>query len=89
MQSIITKYHGPGNVRGSRIVATATGGLRRSYSIDNAMSIDENHKEAAAKFAREFDWSGEWIGGAYDDKDAQVFVRRWHDNRDTFTVEPR
>lgn len=87
MQSIITKYIGPGNVRGSRIVAKATGGIRRTYPLNNAQSVDGNHKDAAAKLARELGWSGQWIGGAYDDKGAQVFVRRWHDNRDTFTVE--
>lgn len=86
MQSIITKYLGPGNVRGSRISVKATGGVRRSYHVDNAMSVDANHIAAAQRFARELGWSGEWIGGAYDDKGAQIFVRRWHDDRDSFIV---
>lgn len=87
MQSIITKYHGPRNVRGSRVSATATGGLRRTYTWNDAKSADDNHKDAAAKLAQEFGWSGKWHGGAYNDKGAQIFVRQWHDERDSFTVE--
>lgn len=81
MQSIITKYHGPGNVRGARVIATATGGLHRSYSWDHAKNSEDNHKDAAAKFAREFDWDGRFVGGAYNDKGAWIFVREWSDKR--------
>lgn len=88
MQSIIAKYIGPGNVRGSRIIVKATGGIRRSYKLAVELSNDENLKACAQKFAQELGWSGEWIGGAYDNKGALIFVRQWHDRRDNFKVSP-
>lgn len=87
MQSIITKYFGPGNVRGSRVQAKATGGISRFYSWDDSLSSDQNHKNAAENLAKELGWSGRWVAGAYNDKGAEVWVRLWHDGRDQFTVE--
>lgn len=84
MQSIITQYAGPTNTRGSRIIARSTSGIRRSYPVDNAKSIDENHKNAALTFAIEFGWNGHYVGGAYNDKGAQIWVREWYDRRDSF-----
>lgn len=87
MQSIIVKYHGPTNKRAAKMSATSTSGIRKYFSYDNAAkNNDERHRDAAKAFAVQMNWSGEWIGGAYNDAGATVWVRRWHDDRDTFTV---
>lgn len=86
MQSIITRYTGPTNTRGSRIIARSTGGIRRTYPIRNDLTNDANHKGAAHSLAMELAWSGEWVGGAYNDKGDQIWVRWWEDKRDNFSV---
>lgn len=55
MQAIITKYHGPGNVRGSRVSAHAQAG-RIYLDWDDALNKEENHKLAARLFAQKFSW---------------------------------
>lgn len=62
MQAITTKFHGPGNVRGSRVSATAEAG-RISLEWDHRLNPDENHKAAAVAFARKFGWKGTLVGG--------------------------
>lgn len=86
MQSIITKYHGP-TVKGpSRISATSTSGIRKYFSYGHDRTDDQLHRDAAKAFAEAMEWSGTYHGGAYNDKGAQIWVRAWHDNRDSFTV---
>lgn len=60
MKSIETKYVGPGNVKGARIIVT-DGDHRRVYSYDHG--ADDQHLEAAQRFALEMSWSGRWIKG--------------------------
>ena len=62
MQAIITKFHGPTNVRGSRVSATAEAG-KITLSWDHALNSDDNHKAAAEAFARKFNWTGTYVGG--------------------------
>ncbi len=71
-QAITTRYHGPTDVRGSRVKATAAAG---SITIhwDNALNSDGNHIAAAKALAKKFDWSGEWHYGGLPDG-AMVFV---------------
>jgi hypothetical protein len=56
MQAIETKYHGPGNVRGSRITAQCERG-KLTVEWDHSMNSDGNHRRACRmlleKFARE------------------------------------
>ena len=72
-QLIRTKYHGPGNVRGSRISATTASGIRRYYPWGLFDDDDANHAEAADRLARELGWRGQWFGG--HDKTGMVFVQ--------------
>ena len=46
MQTIITKYLGPTNTRGSRIVAKCRNG-KKTVSYDHSLNADANHKAAA------------------------------------------
>lgn len=53
--SIITKYHGPTDTRGPRIIATAR---NRSVTIpwDYELDTDANHGWAADALAQKFGW---------------------------------
>lgn len=46
MQTIITKFYGPTNTRGSRIVAKCWNG-KKTVSYDHSLNADANHKAAA------------------------------------------
>lgn len=88
MQSIITKYYGPTNTRAGRIMAWTTGnpGTKYPFAWQYELSADANHKHVAENIARKLRWDGQWHGGAYDDKGAQIWVRQWDDNHESFTV---
>ena len=76
MQSIVCKYCGPTNTRGSRIVATATGcGNKASASVpyDHALSGEAVYWEAANKLAQKLGWTGRMQAG-WLKPDHYVFV---------------
>ena len=56
MKAIQTKYHGPSNVRGSRISASA-GRMKVTLSWDDALDADENHDAAALALCDKLGWS--------------------------------
>lgn len=85
MQSIITRYHGATQHRSSRISARTTSGIIKRFGYDYEKSEADNHKRAAEDMARQLGWSGTWHGGALDSR-SEVWVRQWHDSRDSFTV---
>ena len=74
-QAIITKYHGPSKMRGSRVSARAWVG-KISIPYDNALNSDQNHANAAKDLAKKSGWSGTWIGGRTPDgSGAWCFVK--------------
>lgn len=81
MKAITTKYHEPGNVRGSRMSAT-DGDLRITIAYDDGLNSDENHWAAAMAFARKREWSGTLARGST--KGADVFV--WIDQDEIRTI---
>ena len=72
-QAIETRYVGPTNFRGARIVATSECGFRSVYDWDHELDQFANHREAARRFAAEHEWFGDWVGGAT--KRGYCFVR--------------
>lgn len=82
-QSIVTKYIGPGNVRGSRVSATASGGARISSRWDDALDSDANHIFAARALAVKLGWFGAWVPGSLGDGARCVFVNV---DEDAFTI---
>ena len=60
MQAITTKYAGPTNTRGSRIIAKAAAG-RVSVGYDHALNLEDNHAAAAQALAEKLGW----VGGNY------------------------
>lgn len=87
-QAIQTRYAGPTDSRGSRIIVKADAG-RMTVSWDHALDVTENHTAAARKFAEKYGWEGKWVGGSLPGG-GYVFV--WSTCRlgdsDGFTVEP-
>ena len=73
MQTITTKYVGPTNSRGSRVIARTTSGVRRVMAWDYARSQDSNHREAAHLLAEQLGWAGEWIAGTLNEN-GNVYV---------------
>jgi hypothetical protein len=61
MQAIRTQYFGPGNVRGSRIKATAAAGSL-TVGYDHRLNLTANHRVAAEAFQAKLDWSGDGYG---------------------------
>jgi hypothetical protein len=55
MQAILTKYFGPGNVRGSRISAEAAAG-KVIVPYDHALNFEDNHKMAALALIKKVGW---------------------------------
>lgn len=73
-QAIETKFLGPTNNRGARIVARAQAG-RVTVVWDHGLSIDDNHSAAARAYAVKMGWEGEWHGGGKVDGTGNVYVR--------------
>ena len=63
-QSIVTKYHGPTDKKGSRVSATSASGHRIIFDWDDSLNIDENHAVAARRLAAKLGWAGDWFGGS-------------------------
>jgi hypothetical protein len=65
LQAIVTRYHGPGNVRGARVSARCEAG-RLTLPWDHALNAEDNHRAAAEALARKFGWlpeGGRLAGG--------------------------
>lgn len=57
---IITRYAGPTNTRGSRIIANVYG-KRVTFPWDHAESIEDNHAMAAVYAARKTGWDDSMV----------------------------
>ena len=74
MKAIQTKYRGPTNTRGSRIVASAEGAGSLTFSYDHALDAPGNHHQAAQLYAKKKGWSGGLCTGALKDSYVHVFA---------------
>jgi len=73
MQAIVTKYVGPTNVKGARIIAKAAAGkVCISYPYESTLA--KSHQIAAIALAKKLGWSGGWIAGGMPSGDGYVFV---------------
>jgi hypothetical protein len=63
MKAILTKYHGPGNVRGARISAVDSDGNRVSTPYPNAQVGEDCHRLAAQALCDKMGWRGNLVGG--------------------------
>lgn len=87
MQAIRTRYYGPNNTRGSRIVASCEAG-RVSMGYRSELNTEENHRAACELMVRKMGWNtkhyGDMVGGMFgndyywvaDDKRLKA-IRGW------------
>lgn len=80
-QAIVTKYLGPTNNRGARIVAR-TYAKRMVVAWDYSLGVDMNHQVAANALAKKLNWlepgngqKYEYVGGSMPDDTGYCFVQ--------------
>lgn len=80
MQAIRTRYHGPTNVRGSRIIAKCEGG---SFTMpyNHALSLEGNHDAAARLLLEKLGWPNVYFGGVFEGDYYWVAETSWHKTR--------
>ena len=76
MQAIRTRYLGPTNTKGARVVATAQAG-RLVIPWDYALDQEDNHRAAAMAFIHRWGWEGDWVSGALDDCYVHTCLKRY------------
>ena len=62
MKTIVTKYVGPTDRKGSRIIATAEG-IRVIQGYRDELDSEGNHQAAARELIRRRQWVGTMVGG--------------------------
>lgn len=82
MKAIQTRYVGPGNVRGSRVIASDEDGNRATVSYDSSLSSEAAHFVAAKALCDKMGWTGMLVAGGI--KNGYVFV--WLDGDAPYTV---
>lgn len=81
MVAIVTKYLGPTDHKGTRILVKSEAGKvsRITVSWDHALDVEANHHAAAQEYVRRNDWDqdcyGRIVGGAIEHGYAFVFVK--------------
>jgi hypothetical protein len=65
MQAIRTRYHGPTNTRGSRIIAKCEGGSV-TMPYNHALNLDGNHAAAARLLLQRMGWANQYAGGCFE-----------------------
>jgi hypothetical protein len=62
-KAIISKYHGPGAIRGSRYSATDGDGNFTRVQAKDTLNADENHANAVQTLCAKMGWTGTLIPG--------------------------
>ena len=75
MKAITTKYLGPTDTKGSRIVASDEDGNRIILSRKGNGSIEENHRWAAEALCKKMSWEGRLVCGSIKNGYVFVFVK--------------
>ena len=84
MKAIRTRYKGPTDYRGSRIIASDEDGNRITISYDDALNSEEAHRQGAEALCNKMDWEGDMVSGSL--KDGYVFVFLKSDHRAAWRV---
>ena len=67
MQAVQTKYLGPSNSHGSRIIAKCAT-KRIIVARDYSTNIEDDHRRVARKLILQMGWTGRWIQGCLPDE---------------------
>ncbi len=62
-QAVATRYIGPTNHRGTRVVAHCDAG-KLTVAWDYELDVEANHRAAALALITQLGWSGHWHGGS-------------------------
>ena len=78
-RAIRTRYVGPTNNRGSRVIADAGDRASRlTLEWDDRLNAEQNHAAAAVALTQKMGWVGEYytplVGGAFPDHYVWVFM---------------
>jgi hypothetical protein len=65
MKAIRTRYRGPTNTKGSKIIASDADGNRVSISYPHQLNSDDAHELAAYRLMEKMGWTNELIGGGF------------------------
>lgn len=76
MKAIVTRYKGPTNYRGARIIADDGDGNRLTISYPYELSGEAVHRKAAEALRDKMGWAGELIGGGTRTGYAFVFAEQ-------------
>lgn len=74
MKAIETKYIGPTNYRGARIIATDNDKNRVTISYPHELSGEDVHRKAAEALRDKMGWTGRLVGGSTRNGYCFVFV---------------
>lgn len=80
MTTIITRFVGATNYKGSRIIADA--GLKRRITVSFDHASSNPHRDAAIALCQKFGWTGSLVEGGMERGSAFVFVS----DSDTFVI---
>ncbi|MHC4780505.1 MAG: hypothetical protein ACYTFG_18185 [Planctomycetota bacterium] len=72
-QAIVTRFYGPTDSNGARVIAKARAGRKRS-KYDYNLDTFENHRAAAVALCERFGWPKELAGGAMPDGTGYCFL---------------
>ena len=73
MKAIRTKYHGPTNSRGARIIADDGDGNRATIGYPHELSSEDGHRLAAETLQQKMKWPGQLIAGQHGNDHVFVF----------------
>lgn len=79
MKAIKTKYKGPTNTRGSRIIASDEDGNRIAIPYPYELSGEDCHSKAAYALCEKMNWKGKLVGGSVKNGYIFVFSTGWGD----------
>lgn len=74
MKAILTRYKGPTNYRGSRIIASDDDGNSVIISYPHELSGEAVHRKAALALCDKMQWKGELASGSIKGGYAFVFI---------------
>ena len=75
MKAIRTKYKGPTDYKGSRIIASDEDGNRITISYDDALDSEDAHRKGAEALCAKMGWAGEMACGSLGDSYVFVFLK--------------
>jgi hypothetical protein len=78
MKAIVTKFVGPTNTKGSKIIASDMDGNQISVPYDDSLNSDKMHDKAAIALCHKMQWGGMLASGSLKNGYVYVFLTHIH-----------